>query len=61
MTIFFQLDTLVRVLVDRKWTVGQLARAVLKFARQTLHEPSVFAESQSLFDELIGIEKTDIT
>lgn len=53
----FQLDTLVRVLVDRKWTVGQLARAVLKFARQSLHEPHVIPDNHSLFDELIGIEK----
>ncbi|CAG9575972.1 unnamed protein product [Danaus chrysippus] len=54
----FKLDTLVRVLTDRKWTVGQLARAVLKFARQTLHEPHVIPNNHSLFDELIGIEKT---
>lgn len=54
----FKLDTLVRVLVDRKWTVGQLTRAVLKFARQTLHEPHVIPDHHSLFDELIGIEKT---
>ncbi|XP_023940123.1 uncharacterized protein LOC112047282 isoform X2 [Bicyclus anynana] len=54
----FKLDTLVRVLTDRKWTVGQLARAVLKFARQTLHEPHVIPDNQTLFDELIGIEKT---
>ncbi|CAG9782888.1 unnamed protein product [Diatraea saccharalis] len=53
----FKLDTLVRVIVDRKWTVGQLARAVLKFARQTLHEPHVIPDNHSLFDELIGIEK----
>lgn len=52
-----QLDTLVRVLVDRKWTVGQLARAVLKFARQKLNEPHVIPDNHSLFDELIGIEK----
>ncbi|CAH2068829.1 unnamed protein product, partial [Iphiclides podalirius] len=54
----FKLDTLVRVLVDRKWTVGQLTRAVLKFARQILHEPHVIPDNHSLFDELIGIEKT---
>ncbi|XP_075983574.1 uncharacterized protein LOC142981481 isoform X3 [Anticarsia gemmatalis] len=53
----FKLDTLVRVLVDRKWTVGQLARAVLKFARQLLHEPHVIPDNHSLFDELIGIDK----
>ncbi|XP_013166960.1 PREDICTED: uncharacterized protein LOC106117277 isoform X1 [Papilio xuthus] len=53
----FKLDTLVRVLVDRKWTVGQLTRAVLKFARQVLHEPHVIPDNHSLFDELIGIEK----
>ncbi|CAB3231394.1 unnamed protein product [Arctia plantaginis] len=53
----FKLDTLVRVLVDRKWTVGQLTRAVLKFASQLLHEPHVIPDNHSLFDELIGIEK----
>ncbi|KAJ2943800.1 hypothetical protein O0L34_g8120 [Tuta absoluta] len=53
----FKLDTLVRVIVDRKWTVGQLTRAVLKFARQILHEPHVIPDNHSLFDELIGIEK----
>lgn len=53
----FKLDTLVRVLIDRKWTVGQLATAVLKFARQTLHEPHVIPDQHTLFDELIGIEK----
>ncbi|XP_072935833.1 uncharacterized protein [Epargyreus clarus] len=53
----FKLDTLVRVLVDRKWTVGQLARAVLKFSRQIIHEPHVIPDNHSLFDELIGIEK----
>ncbi|XP_039765782.1 uncharacterized protein LOC120637822 isoform X2 [Pararge aegeria] len=53
----FKLDTLVRVLTDRKWTVGQLARAMLRFARQTLHEPHVIPDNQTLFDELIGIEK----
>ncbi|XP_068628369.1 uncharacterized protein [Battus philenor] len=53
----FKLDTLVRVLVDRKWTVGQLTRAVLKFSRQVLQEPHVIPENHSLFDELIGIEK----
>ncbi|XP_046976553.1 uncharacterized protein LOC124542670 isoform X1 [Vanessa cardui] len=53
----FKLDTLVRVLTDRKWTVGQLSRAVLKFSRQTLHEPHVIPDNHTLFDELIGIEK----
>ncbi|XP_026323757.1 uncharacterized protein LOC113233028 isoform X2 [Hyposmocoma kahamanoa] len=53
----FKLDTLVRVIVDRKWSVGQLTKAVLKFARQTLHEPHVIPDNHSLFDELIGIEK----
>ncbi|KOB75638.1 putative H23L24.5 [Operophtera brumata] len=54
----FKLDTLVRVIVDRKWTVGQLARAVLRFARRALEEPHGSPDSQSLFDDLIGIEKT---
>ncbi|CAF4780126.1 unnamed protein product [Pieris macdunnoughi] len=53
----FKLDTLVRVLVDRKWTVGQLARAMLKFSRQYLHEHHVIPDNHTLFDELIGIEK----
>ncbi|XP_077293936.1 uncharacterized protein LOC143916623 isoform X2 [Arctopsyche grandis] len=53
----FKLDTLIRVLVDRKWTVGQLTVATLRFAQQTLNEPHVIHESNTLFDELIGIEK----
>lgn len=53
----YKLDTVVRVLVDRKWTVGQLTRAVLKFARLIIHEPHVIPDKHSLFDELIGIEK----
>ncbi|GBP22913.1 Poly(ADP-ribose) glycohydrolase 1 [Eumeta japonica] len=52
----FKLDTVVRVLVDRKWSVGQLAQAVLTYARQRLHTPHAL-DSHSLFDELIGIEK----
>ncbi|XP_061710727.1 uncharacterized protein LOC133520355 isoform X2 [Cydia pomonella] len=50
----FKCDTLVRVLVDRKWSVGQLARAVLRYAR----EPRTSPADHSLFDDLIGIDRT---
>lgn len=43
--------------MDRKWTVGKLAIATLRFAQQTLNEPHVIHENNTLFDELIGIEK----
>ncbi|XP_073945723.1 uncharacterized protein isoform X2 [Choristoneura fumiferana] len=52
-----KLDTVARVVVDRKWTVGQLTRAVLQYARRTLREPRAPHDSHSLFDDLIGIEK----
>ncbi|KAI8430026.1 hypothetical protein MSG28_000472 [Choristoneura fumiferana] len=53
----WRLDTVARVVVDRKWTVGQLTRAVLQYARRTLREPRAPHDSHSLFDDLIGIEK----
>jgi hypothetical protein len=54
-----QCDTLVRVLVDRKWSVGQLARAVLRYARTALRDPRAYPPADhSLFDDLIGIERT---
>ncbi|XP_048004544.1 uncharacterized protein LOC125240619 isoform X3 [Leguminivora glycinivorella] len=57
----FKCDTLVRVLVDRKWSVGQLARAVLRYARAALREPREPRSppaDHSLFDDLIGIDRT---
>ncbi|XP_063224061.1 uncharacterized protein LOC134531936 [Bacillus rossius redtenbacheri] len=45
-----KLDTVCRVLLDRRWTVGDLARAVLRHARTTLRD----ASAVTLFDELIA-------
>ncbi|XP_064212913.1 uncharacterized protein LOC100142603 isoform X1 [Tribolium castaneum] len=50
-----KLDTVCRILVDRKWTVKDLAQATLRYANQVLHGREV---SGTLFEELIGIERT---
>ncbi|XP_067014463.2 uncharacterized protein [Anabrus simplex] len=52
-----KLDTVVRVLRDRQWTVGELASATLRHAQATLHAPTPPHTTNSLFDELIGTEK----
>lgn len=54
----FQLDTLVRVLLDRKWTVGQLAQSALFYAKEILNNPINYNKNSSFFfDKLIGLEK----
>lgn len=56
-----QLDTVCRVLLDRKWTVGELAAATLEYAKDilddedTTHSTTSNAESRCLFEKLIGI------
>ncbi|PNF37076.1 hypothetical protein B7P43_G08095 [Cryptotermes secundus] len=52
-----KLDTVCRVLLDRQWTVGELANATLRFAQTTLDDPSPPQQNHTLFDELIGTEK----
>nr|CAD7424041.1 unnamed protein product [Timema monikensis] len=54
-----KLDTVCRVLLDRRWTVGELAGAALRFAQLTLADPQS-QTSTTLFDELIGAEKSTI-
>ncbi|CAH0558173.1 unnamed protein product [Brassicogethes aeneus] len=46
-----KLDTVCRILVDRKWTVKDLAQATLRYSNQVLHGREV---SGTLFEELIG-------
>ncbi|XP_021705098.1 uncharacterized protein LOC5569294 isoform X1 [Aedes aegypti] len=56
-----KLDTVCRVLKDRKWTVGELASATLSHARDILEDPFYYNNDRnycSYFDKLIGIERT---
>lgn len=56
-----QLDTVCRVLLDRKWTVGELAAVTLDYAKDilddedTTHSTTSNSESRCLFEKLIGI------
>lgn len=50
------LDTLCRILVDRKWTVKDLAQEMLSYATQYLHGK---VKSSTLFEDLIGVERTE--
>lgn len=52
---FFKLDTICRVLLDRKWTVGELAAAALLHAKDILDDP--FDQEQCFFEKLIGLER----
>lgn len=52
---FFKLDTICRVLLDRKWTVGELAAATLLHAKDILEDP--FDQEQCFFEKLIGLER----
>lgn len=49
------LDTLCRILVDRKWTVKDLTEATLRYSSQVLMGKQI---NSTLFDELIGVERT---
>ncbi|XP_074110651.1 uncharacterized protein LOC141534908 isoform X3 [Cotesia typhae] len=50
-----KLDTVSRVLTDRRWTVGDLSTAMLRFAVHTLEDR--VKGRNSLFEELIGVDK----
>ncbi|XP_049856905.1 uncharacterized protein LOC126336855 isoform X1 [Schistocerca gregaria] len=52
-----KLDTVVRVLLDRHWTVGELAAATLQYAEALLDKHHAVHPTSSLFDELIGVDK----
>lgn len=46
-----KLDTVCRILVDRKWTVKDLAEATLRYSKNVLHGKEL---SGTLFEELIS-------
>ena len=50
-----KLDTVTRVLMDRHWSVGDLAAATLRFALQTMEQR--IEGRNTLFEEIIGMEK----
>ncbi|XP_060518862.1 uncharacterized protein LOC132697396 isoform X2 [Cylas formicarius] len=52
-----KLDTVCRILIDRKWTVKELAEVTLKYSNHVLRGKQL---SGTLFEDLIGIDKTDI-
>ncbi|GLG92694.1 Poly(ADP-ribose) glycohydrolase [Gryllus bimaculatus] len=52
------LDTVARVLLDRRWTVGELVTATLRHAQDTLQATAAGSTPPGcLFDELLGMEK----
>lgn len=51
----FQLDTVSRVLMDRHWSVGDLAAATLRFALHIIDERT--EGRNTLFEEIIGMDK----
>lgn len=58
--LFIQLDTVCRVLLDRKWTVSELASATLIHAKDTIdyeetNDPTVKKYQRCFFEKLIGI------
>lgn len=54
------MDTVRRVLIDRKWTVGELAAATLQHAKETLDDqasgPMCSIRPTCFFDKLLGLE-----
>ncbi|KAG5866492.1 hypothetical protein JTB14_004014 [Gonioctena quinquepunctata] len=50
-----KLDTVCRILIDRKWTVKDLAEAALRYSNHVLHGKEL---SGTLFEELIGVDRT---
>ncbi|XP_055607530.1 uncharacterized protein LOC129755186 isoform X2 [Uranotaenia lowii] len=55
-----KLDTVCRVLKDRKWTVGELAAATLSHAKDILEDPLYYNNDRnysSFFDKLIRLER----
>ncbi|XP_066582543.1 uncharacterized protein [Prorops nasuta] len=50
-----KLDTVSRILMDRHWSVGDLAAATLRFAVQIIEDR--IEGKNSLFEELIGMDK----
>ncbi|XP_066257056.1 uncharacterized protein [Euwallacea similis] len=50
-----KLDTVCRILIDRKWSVKDLAEATLRYSNRVLRGEEL---SGTLFEELIGVEKS---
>ncbi|XP_044751105.1 uncharacterized protein LOC123311286 isoform X2 [Coccinella septempunctata] len=50
-----KLDTVCRILLDRKWCVKDLTKAILKYSNQVLHGREI---SGNLFQELISHDKS---
>lgn len=50
-----KLDTVCRVLMDRHWSVGDLAAATLRFSLQTIEEK--IEGKNTLFEDIIGMDK----
>lgn len=59
--LILQLDTVCRVLLDRKWTVGELAAATLDYAKDILNydektnDTTLDTTETCFFERLIGI------
>lgn len=57
----FQLDTVCRILRDRKWSVGRLARCTLISNQYFLDNPGQFiiegTDDKDFFDRLLGIDR----
>ncbi|ENN76311.1 hypothetical protein YQE_07274, partial [Dendroctonus ponderosae] len=53
-----KLDTVCRILIDRKWTVKDLAEATLRYSNHVLRGKEL---SGTLFEELIGMDRSIIT
>ncbi|KAL0128351.1 hypothetical protein PUN28_003560 [Cardiocondyla obscurior] len=51
-----KLDTVSRVLIDRRWSVGDLAAATLKHSMHAIEERE--EGKKSLFEEIIGMDKS---
>lgn len=47
-----KIDTVVRILIDRKWCVKDLTQAALRYASHVIHGEET---AVSLFDDIIGV------
>lgn len=56
-----RLDTICRILIDRKWSVGRLSRCTLKSNQYFLENPVQFVvdgtDDKDFFDRLLGIDR----
>lgn len=49
------MDTLIRILRDRKWNVKDLIEATLRYSSNVFHDRN---ENVTLFEDLIGVERS---